>query len=151
MFPFGGILTEVDPPNEISLPGNAFVFDFGIWPGTVTAGFEVQRDGTIQYFDSSGPYGYSTTYWMESTGRTSTIGDLYEVRVVDQGGSDTLNAGSDTLSVWHQMSTLRSWWYSSSSKFVFLNGNFDVQIREIANPSNITNVMNLHLDAEQEL
>lgn len=146
MFPFGGLIIT-DPPNEISLPGNISVFDFGIWPGTVTAGIEVQQDGAIQLFDSGGVYFEYGNSWMENTGRTPTIGNDYEVFMAT-GGPDA-PSGSAT-NVWLQLNGLRSWFLSSSSKFASEEFNSTLQVRQISNPSNITGLANIQLMVEQE-
>jgi len=149
MFPFGGLLVS-NPPNDISLPSTASAFDFGIWPGTVTAGISVTRAGILQRLEGGSSFQLGANYWMESTGRTATVGDLYEVRALFVSG-DALYVGSDLTNTWLQINTIRQWYIQSASKFVFHDTNITIQVREIANPSNITNLCAVDLHIEQEL
>jgi len=149
MFPFSSFL-EGEDYEEIALPANMSVYDFGVWPGTVTAGIDIKRDGTFSYFDSDGPYGGSIIHWMELSGRTATIGDQYEV-FMSTPSPDAFSAGSSATNTWLQINTVRGWWLTSTLKFVNEEANATLQIRKISDPTKITNLANVQLGIDQEL
>lgn len=111
-------------------------------PTSTLAQMQLLRDGRIQT-----RRGASTTNEGNyvASGATATIGDLYEA-FVHQVSGDVLDLNSG-LESWVAISATRTWNYNSTPGD-FEMGNFTYQIREIANPGNISAVCTFTLETE---
>ena len=114
-------------------------------PGTVEAGFRLTRDG-ILYSNEGGVYSsQGPLYWMESPGRTSSIGDQYEALVTKTSGSVPVEG---TLGSWVALSSDRTWRWSTAGKGVTQLAELEVQVRRISHPSDITGSMTVSVSLE---
>ncbi len=148
MFPFGGVLTA-SIGVSIALPATFVEWEFGIWPGTVTAGFGLASDGRFQRIQSFGaPSDVGNAYWMDILSRPAT-GSEYEV-FVHQVSGHALAAGSDTIESWIPISSYRQFYLQTSSKFANWTATLEIQVRNIANPAKITGVCTATINVEQE-
>lgn len=80
-----------------------------------------------------------------ASGATATIGDLYEA-FVHQVSGDVLDVNAG-LESWVTISVTRTWNYNSTPGD-FESGSFTYQVREIADPSNISAVCTFTLETE---
>ena len=148
MFPFSGVLTA-SIGVSIALPLTFSEWEFGIWPGTVTAGFGLAPDGRFQRITSFGaPSNVGDAYWMDILSRPAD-GSQYEVFVHKVSGT-TLNGGSDAIESWIPLSSYRQYYLQTSAKFANHTAVLQVQVRNIANPAKITLVCTATINVEQE-
>lgn len=102
--------------------------------GIQTVGFRLQRDGTVDKQDTIGYFThFGSTNYISSADRTSTIGDLYEMKVVKTSGNAAIQGGlvDDT---WYTINTDRELYYTAS--FVEKTYVGTLHVREIADTAN---------------
>lgn len=125
---------------NIALPATSSPNDDGVWPGTVSAGIRLARDGVFSRMEHGSYFAAGAAYWIATADRTATIGDSYEAMCTQLTG-DTPSVGSDATGSWLTINGDIEWFYSTGGKGVTLDGTFEVQVRRIAQPLDITNVM----------
>ncbi len=110
---------------------------------TSIAGFRLLRAGDIES-NTGGVFATITSY--VSSGQTAVIGDEYEVFVTQITGPALTGANSG-LGVWLSLNVARQWAYEDAGG-AFRMGTFDYQVREIADPGNISLVCTATLETE---
>ncbi len=131
MFPFFSLLGFVTGCELLLTSFNTSSFQFNF----AKAGLAVRRDGTLERFSEPSwfpPLG-SQDQWLTELCRVAESGDAYEVFYSGTGDTPT----GDALGTWLPVTQDREWFLESSAPGPKLVFNGTMQIREIAQPSNI--------------
>lgn len=131
MFPFSGMLASVACKLGLSaLSGTHTTFE----PNVAHAGIRVKQNGDAQTKSNLTWTDAIDDVWIVELCKTSTIGDGYECFLSGTGNLASLTG--DVLDTWLPVTQDREWLFDRFTEGIFtFTGT--LQIREIANPSDI--------------
>ncbi len=141
MFPFSGLLTI-----QACRLGLTTLFSFHQEPDgfDAHAGLRVKRNGDVQEKNGSWTIQNIATEWFAQACKTATIGDAYECHLSGSGATPT----GDAIDTWLTIDVDREW-LLDRTEFGIVEFIGTMQVREIANPSNIVSASaTIHAEVE---